>query len=116
MTMKQPRIPGPYLRPGMQDKEPPECRIAIQALCHGPLDWRVQGVPGAAARQGRAHIALRYGRVLLYLEDRAALGSLVEAVQAAFDLRDKLFEPEEDAFTEAERRERRLFERQAARP
>jgi hypothetical protein len=55
------------------------CTIAIQALCRGPFDWRVRGVTGAAARQGTAHIALRYARVLLYLEDRAALDALVAA-------------------------------------
>ena len=46
---------------------------------------------GAAARQGAAHIALRYGRVLLYLEDRAALDALVDAVEAAYELREQVF-------------------------
>jgi len=51
----------------------------------------VQGVTGAAARKGQAHIALRYGRVLLYLEDQAALETLVDAVEAAYELREEVF-------------------------
>ena len=107
MTMKEPRIAG------TQDssRQPePDCTIAIQALCHGSLEWRVRGVTGAAARPGREHIALRFGRVLLYVEDRAALAALVDAVQAAYNLRDKVFGPAEDAFTKAERMSRLRFE------
>jgi hypothetical protein len=51
----------------------------------------VQGVTGAAARKGQAHIALRFGRVLLYLEDMAALETLVDAVEAAYELREQVF-------------------------
>jgi hypothetical protein len=110
MTMKQPRLAGrqPSLRELTSDE--PDCTIAIQALCHGPLDWRVHGVTGAAARPGREHIALQYGRVLLYLEDRAALEALTGAVQAAHDLCDRVFGEPEDAFTQAERRSRRRLE------
>lgn len=110
MTMKEPRLAGrqPSLRELTSDES--DCTIAIQALCHGPLDWRVHGVTGAAARPGREHIALRYGRVLLYLEDRAALVALTGAVQAAHDLCDRVFGEPEDAFTETERRSRRHFE------
>jgi hypothetical protein len=70
------------------------CTIAIQALCRGPFDWRVQGVTGAAARQGAEHVALRYGRVLLYLEDRAALDALVAAGEAAYELGEEVFGPD----------------------
>ena len=76
MTMKQPRFsgPDPFVREAA--KKVRACTIAIQALCRRALDWRVQGVTGAAARKGQAHIALRYGRVLLYLEDRE-MGALI---------------------------------------
>jgi hypothetical protein len=67
-------------------------------------------VTGAAARPGREHIALRYGRVLLFVEDRDALAALADAVQAAYNLRDRVFGPPEDAFTKAERMSRRRFE------
>lgn len=67
------------------------CTIAIQALCRGPFDWRVRGVTGAAARQGAAHIALRYARVLLYLEDPTALDALVAAGEAAYELGEEVF-------------------------
>src|SRR5690349_4387461 len=112
MTMKEPRIARS--QDSMRQTEP-DCTIAIQALCHGALEWRVQGVTGAAARPGREHIALRYGRVLLYVEDRAALEALVDAVEAAYNLRDKVFGPPEDAFTKAERASRRWFEHSGSR-
>ena len=108
MTMKEPRIAG--TQDLMRGQAEPDCTIAIQALCHGAIDWRVQGVTGAAARPGREHIALRYGRVLLYVEDRAALAALADAVDAASKLRDRVFGPPEDAFTKAERTSRRRFE------
>ena len=54
MTIKQPRIAGP--QPSLRDLAPSDsdCTIAIQALCHGPLDTKVTAVSGAAARPGRA--------------------------------------------------------------
>ena len=91
MTMKQPRFSGPHPIVREAVKKGRACTIAIQALCRGELDWRVQGVTGAAARKGQAHIALRYGRVLLYLEDMAALDALVDAVEAAYELREQVF-------------------------
>jgi hypothetical protein len=91
MTMKQPRFSGPDPIVRETAKRDRACTIAIQALCRGVFDWRVQGVTGAAARKGQAHIALRYGRVLLYLEDRAALETLVDAVEAAYELREEVF-------------------------
>jgi hypothetical protein len=63
MTMKQPRFSGPN----------PIVREAI-------------------IKNGRAcTVALRFGRVLLYLEDRAALKRLVDAVEAAYELREDVF-------------------------
>jgi hypothetical protein len=91
MIMQQPRFSGPHPLVREAAKKGRACTIAIQALCRGELDWRVQGVTGAAARKGQAHIALRFGRVLLYLEDMAALDALVDAVEAAYDLREQVF-------------------------
>jgi hypothetical protein len=91
MTMKQPRFSGPDPIVREAVKKDRDCTVATQAMCRGELDWRVQGVTGAAARRGPAHIALRFGRVLLYLEDRAALETLVDAVEAAYELREEVF-------------------------
>jgi hypothetical protein len=98
MTKQMPRFSGPH--PWLRAALKPDraCTIAIQALCRGAFDWRVQGVTGAAARQGQAHIAVRYGRVLLYLEDRAALEALVDAVEAAYQLGDEVFGPASGRF------------------
>lgn len=68
-------------------------------------------VAGAAARPGRENIAVRYGRVLIYLEDRAALISLMHCVAHAEQLADRAFGPPEDAFAEVEHNARRHFER-----
>jgi hypothetical protein len=113
MTMKEPRIAG--TQDSLRGQTKPDCTIAIQAQCHGALDWRVHGVTGAAARPGREHITLRYGRVLIYVEDRAALAALADAVQAACNLCDRVFGPPEDAFTKAERMSRRRFEHSGGR-
>jgi hypothetical protein len=91
MTMQQPRFSGPHPIVREAVKKDRACTVATQALCRGELDWRVQGVTGAAARKGQAHIALRYGRVLLYLEDMAALDALVDAVEAAYELHEQVF-------------------------
>lgn len=95
MTMRQPRFSGPHPLVREAVTKDRACTVAIQALCRGELDWRVQGVTGAAARKGQAHIALRFGRVLLYLEDRAALETLVDAVEAAYELREEVFGAEQ---------------------
>jgi hypothetical protein len=94
MTMQQPQLSGgphPWLRAAM--KADRACTIAIQALCRVTFDWRVQGVTGAAARLGQAHIAVRYGRLLIYLENRAALEALVDAAEAAYELLGGSFRP-----------------------
>jgi hypothetical protein len=110
MTMQQPRYSGPHPIVREVAKKDRACTVATQALCRGELDWRVQGVTGAAARKGKAHIALRYGRVLLYLEDMAALDALVDAVEAAYDLREEVFDAHHD-LPEAARVGRSRFER-----
>jgi hypothetical protein len=55
-------------------------------------------------------LPLRYGRVLLYLEDMAALDALVDAVEAAYELREQVFGAEHD-LPEAARVGRSSFER-----
>ena len=52
------------------------CEVSTQALCFGPIETSVFAVAGSAARPGgRAHVGIKFGRVLIYVEDRAALGS-----------------------------------------
>lgn len=88
------------------------CTVSTQALCCGAVEASVFAVAGSATRPGeRAHIGIKFGRVLLYIEDRIALNILAEAVQQATDMADAVFGPLEDAFTDAERRARRRFER-----
>jgi hypothetical protein len=53
MTMKQPRFSGPDPIVREAAKRDRACTIAIQALCRGAFDWRVQGVTGAAARRAK---------------------------------------------------------------
>lgn len=99
------RIPAPG--PGK-----PSCSIAAQALCAGPQETSVFGVTGSAARPGeRAHIGLKFGRILIYLEDRAALDALVQATHQAEGMADSVYGPVQDVFTEEEARARRRFER-----
>jgi len=68
---------------------------------------RVHGVTTVASRTGREHLAVTVGRVLLYLEDRAALDALVDAVRRAEAL--AVFGPVDDGFTRAEARERAVI-------
>ncbi len=51
---------------------------------------RVQAVTPRAG-PGHGQIAIRVGRLLLYLNDREALDSFVDAWQQAADLADKAF-------------------------
>jgi hypothetical protein len=49
------------------------------------------GIPRNETPYLGAENALRYGRVLLYLEDIAALDALVDAVEVAYNLREEVF-------------------------
>ncbi len=93
----------------------PYCAVATQARFAGPQDMSVLGVAPGASADGTAHLAIRVGRILLYIEDRGALATWTEAWRRALDLADGVFGPVEDAFAEAERVERRRFERSADR-
>lgn len=93
------------------------CEVIASARLRGDQEDRVQGMTSVASRTGEAHIALRVGRVLLYLEDRDALDALRRAVGKAEALADGVYGPVEDEFTRAEARARAAFERgQRTRP
>lgn len=92
-------------------QEPVSNRLVCQALCQGPLDTSVTAVTGAVARKGKAHIAVRYGRVLLYIEDRAALEALVGAVDRANNLAEAVFGPADEAAEATRQAAIKLFER-----
>jgi hypothetical protein len=89
----------------------PDIRISAQALCRGPVDVDVYAVAGAAARSGREHVVIRYGRFLFYIEDRTAFEALHAAVGRGAELADRVFGPVEDSFSRVEQWERRRFER-----
>ncbi len=89
------------------------CQVIAQARYYGQQECSVTAAAGGATPSGQPYIAIRVGRVLLYVEDRLALASWTEAWRRALDLADGVFGPVDDAFTEVERVERRRFERAA---
>ena len=68
------------------------CRVAVQAVMEGMQEVRVQAVTPLAG-PGHGQIAIRVGRVLIYINDREALDSFLDAWQQAADLGDKAFGP-----------------------
>jgi hypothetical protein len=66
------------------------CRIAVQAVLEGEQDVRVQACTPLAG-PGHGQIAVRVGRLLVYLNDRDALNSFLDAWRDAADLADKAF-------------------------
>ncbi|HSY15260.1 MAG TPA: hypothetical protein VK816_04670 [Jatrophihabitantaceae bacterium] len=99
-------------QPALPFEPPARSAVSTQALCSGPIETSVFAVSGSAARPGeRAHVGVKFGRVLIYLEDRAALDSLARAVGQAVDLGAAIFSPPKDAFAEVEANARRRFER-----
>ena len=66
------------------------CRVAAQAVMEGTQDVRVQALTPLAG-PGHGQIAVRVGRVLVYVNDREALNSFLDAWQEAADLADKAF-------------------------
>jgi hypothetical protein len=69
-------------------------RVAAQAIVEGNQDIRVEAAtPLAGPRHGQ--IAVRVGRLLVYLNDRAASDSFMEAWRTAESLADKAFGPGE---------------------
>ncbi len=57
----------------------PRMQIATQAIFTGPQDHRVSAVTAQASGHGYGHIAVRVGRILVYLEDRDALRAWTSA-------------------------------------
>ena len=78
-------VPGP----GKRDDDY-QCRVAAQAVMEGTQDVRVQALTPLAG-PGHGQIAVRVGRVLVYINDREALNSFLDAWQEAADLADKAF-------------------------
>ncbi len=77
-----------YVRPQ------PRMQVAIQAIFAGPQDHRVAAMTPEASGRGYGHIAVRVGRVLVYLEDRDALLAWTTAIGKAADLADAAFGPD----------------------
>ena len=74
-----------------------DCQIAVQARLAGDQPVRVQGVTAVASRTGKEHLSILVGRLLLYLEDRAALDALTDAINRANALADGVYGPVHDA-------------------
>lgn len=69
------------------------CSIAASVTLAGRQDVAVRGVTQTADPRGHGHIAVRVGRVLIYLEDRDAFEALQEAVRRAAELTRPVFAP-----------------------
>jgi hypothetical protein len=96
--------------PSRDDDPPRTNRMAVQAIFAGPQDHQVIAVTGRAARNGARHIAIRIDRLLVYIEDPAALESCVLAWGRAIELAERLFPPAEPTARYAHLR-RRITER-----
>ncbi len=72
----------------------PRMQVATQAIFAGPQDHRVFAMTPQATGRGYGHIAVRVGRVLVYLEDRDALQAWTTAIGKAADLADAAFGPD----------------------
>ena len=72
----------------------PRMQVATQAIFAGPQEHRVFAMTPQATGRGYGHIAVRVGRILLYLEDRDALQAWTTAIGKAADLADAAFGPD----------------------
>ncbi len=72
----------------------PRMQVATQAIFAGPQEHRVSAMTAAASGRGYGHIAVRVGRILLYLVDRDALQAWTMAIGKAAVLADQAFGPE----------------------
>jgi hypothetical protein len=86
----------------MRTSQPDACRVIAQAICAGYQERKVCGYTGQMASSGQPYIAVRVGRVLIYLEDREALTSFIQAFDRAQDLVDRVF-PLSEEFATTER-------------
>lgn len=92
------------------------CQLTVQVSVVGTQPTDVRLVAAQASPEGRAHIAVRVGRVVTVVFDRLALAGYRQAWAEALDYGRRIFSnPEPDAFDEIENRirerERRHFER-----
>jgi hypothetical protein len=78
------------------EHRPGTCEVIASVRLAG--DTNVRAVVDAASRTGRGYIAVRVGRVLLYLEDRVAFDALAGAVRAAGAHADAVYGEPRDAF------------------
>ena len=78
---------APALRPQRQYR----FDVAAQVVAHGNQETRIRAVTPAASTIGRGSIAVRVGRLLVYLEDRDALRAFVEAFERVGELADAAF-------------------------
>ncbi len=72
----------------------PRMQVATQAVFAGPQDHRVSAVTAEASGRGYGHLAVRVGRILVYLEDRDALQAWTTAIGKAAGLADAAFGPD----------------------
>ena len=86
------------------------CRVIAQAICAGYQRRTVRGYTKQMSSNGHPYIAVRVGRVLIYIEDREALTSFIEAFDRAHDLVDRVF-PLSEEFSVAEHRLRAAAQR-----
>ncbi|WP_020578935.1 hypothetical protein [Actinopolymorpha alba] len=90
-----------------------DMRVAVQAIVSGDQDSRVQAVTADASPTGEPYVSVRVGRVLLYLEDRAALNAFAKAFDRARGYAEAAFGSDDAEF---EARERKTFEQSTDRP
>jgi hypothetical protein len=55
------------------EHRPGTCEVIASTRLAGEQDPNLRAVVDAASRAGRGYLAVRVGRVLLYLEDRVAV-------------------------------------------
>lgn len=72
---------------------PYRCELATQAVMAGNQDIRVLAANGRDNGLGHGHIAVRVGRLLVYVHDREALEAFTDAWAKAADLADAAFGP-----------------------
>jgi hypothetical protein len=101
-------VPPDHNHTDDNDGPPRVNRMAVQAIFAGPQDHQVIAVTGRAARGGAPHIAIRIDRLLVYIEDQAALESCVLAWGRAIELAEQLFPPAEPTVRYAQLRRRIL--------
>lgn len=77
----------------------------------GEQETSVRAVTTPASRAGHGQIAIRLGRVLLYVEDRVALDAIIRTIRTAETHADAVYGERRDAFTLTEARARRQFEK-----